>query len=226
VADFLTSDLVKEFDTATGPLRILDGVSVELDRGNNLAVLGPSGSGKSTFLHIAGTLDSATSGTVSLMGTNPSQFSEKQLAKFRNQNIGFVFQEHHLLPQLTALENVLVPLVARGATNRQGLDRARMLLESVELADRMDHRPAVLSGGERQRVAVARALICQPVLLLADEPTGSLDQKNAEIIGQLLLRLQQQDNNILICVTHSDRLAEMFEKSVRLENGKFVPGAQ
>ena len=222
MADFLTTDLVKEFDTATGPLRILDGVSVELNRGNNLAVLGPSGSGKSTFLHIAGTLDAATSGAVCLMGTDPSQFSEKQLARFRNQNIGFVFQEHHLLPQLTALENVMIPLVASGATTRQGSERARMLLDSVDLAGRMDHRPAMLSGGERQRVAVARALICQPVLLLADEPTGSLDQKNAEIVGQLLLRLQQQDNNILICVTHSDRLAEMFEKSVRLENGKFV----
>lgn len=219
--DFSARDVVKEFETPTDPLRILDGVTVELDRGENLAVIGPSGSGKSTFLHIIGTLDTPTSGSVDILGTNLSQLSENEMAKFRNDQIGFVFQEHHLLPQLTALENVLVPVVAQGSTDQESLDRANMLLEKVGLADRATHRPAAMSGGERQRVAVARALIRRPAMLLADEPTGSLDQANAEKIGQLLLDLQQ-DETILICVTHSATLASHFQKQVRLENGKFV----
>ncbi len=222
MSDFVARDLVKEFETPTEPLRILDGVSVTLDRGQNLAVIGDSGSGKSTFLHIAGTLDSPTSGSVELLGTDVSQLGEAQLAHFRNENIGFVFQEHHLLPQLTALENVLIPVVATGSTNRSSIDRAKMLLESVGLAERMTHRPAALSGGERQRVAVARALVRQPALLLADEPTGSLDTVNAEKIGQLLLDLQHQNDTILICVTHSSSLAGLFQERVRLESGRFV----
>jgi len=222
VADFLAKDIVKEFQTPIGPLRILDGVSVELDRGQSLAVVGPSGSGKSTFLHIAGTLDQASSGQLLLDGTDPGRFSNPQLAQFRNENIGFVFQEHHLLPQLSALENVLVPAVATGRITEEMRDRAKQLLARVDLADRLDHRPAAMSGGERQRVAVARALLMEPVLILADEPTGSLDQKNAEVIGQLLLDLQKTGNNILICVTHSDRLAQNFDVRVTIENGKFV----
>lgn len=222
MADLETHNLVKEFHSSSEPLRILDEVSVELNRGENLAVLGPSGSGKSTFLHIVGTLEPATSGSVNLLGTDPTGFSQTQLARFRSENIGFVFQEHHLLPQLTALENVLVPLVAAGAVTDELADRAKTLLEAVGLADRMQHRPAKLSGGERQRVAVARSLIREPVLVLADEPTGSLDQKNADIIGSLLLEMQQRHNTILICVTHSDRLAESFDRNVRIENGKFV----
>lgn len=222
MADLETHNLVKEFHSSSEPLRILDEVSVELNRGENLAVLGPSGSGKSTFLHIVGTLEPATSGSVNLLGTDPTGFSQTQLARFRSEHIGFVFQEHHLLPQLTALENVLVPLVAAGAVTDELADRAKTLLEAVGLADRMQHRPAKLSGGERQRVAVARSLIREPVLVLADEPTGSLDQKNADIIGSLLLEMQQRHNTILICVTHSDRLAESFDRNVRIENGKFV----
>lgn len=222
MADFLAKDIVKEFQTPIGPLRILDGVSVELDRGQSLAVVGPSGSGKSTFLHIAGTLDQASSGQLLLDGTDPGRFSNPQLAQFRNENIGFVFQEHHLLPQLSALENVLVPAVATGRITEEMRDRAKQLLARVDLADRLDHRPAAMSGGERQRVAVARALLMEPVLILADEPTGSLDQKNAEVIGQLLLDLQKTGDNILICVTHSDRLAQNFDVLVTIENGKFV----
>ena len=222
MADFLAKDIVKEFQTPIGPLRILDGVSVELDRGQSLAVVGPSGSGKSTFLHIAGTLDQASSGQLLLDGTDPGRFSNPQLAQFRNENIGFVFQEHHLLPQLSALENVLVPAVATGRITEEMRDRAKQLLARVDLADRLDHRPAAMSGGERQRVAVARALLMEPVLILADEPTGSLDQKNAEVIGQLLLDLQKTGDNILICVTHSDRLAQNFDVRVTIENGKFV----
>ena len=222
MADFEAKQIVKEFETAAGPLRILDDVTVDLNRGENLAVVGPSGSGKSTFLHISGTLDQPTSGTVTLQGDNPVGLSEPDLAKFRNQKIGFVFQEHHLLPQLTALENVLIPVITNGPAADEAIERATMLLESVGLAERMRHRPSTLSGGERQRVAVARALICEPVLLLADEPTGSLDQKNAESIGQLLLKLQEENQAILICVTHSEKLAELFAKRVEVQNGKFV----
>jgi len=166
--DFVATDLVKEFDTPNQPLRILDGVTAELNRGENLAVIGPSGSGKSTFLHIAGTLDTPTSGSVTLNGNDLGQLAEKELASFRNQNIGFIFQEHHLLPQLSALENVLIPIVAAGETDDESIQQAKTLLEKVGLADRMTHRPGSLSGGERQRVAVARAMIRSPVLLLAD----------------------------------------------------------
>jgi lipoprotein-releasing system ATP-binding protein len=220
--DFIAQDIVKEFPTPTEPLRILNGVSAELERGQNLAVVGPSGSGKSTFLHIAGTLDRPTSGSVSLLATDLEQIAESKIADFRNDHIGFVFQEHHLLPQLTALENVLIPVLAHGPTDTQSTERARMLLDRVGLGERTSHRPSALSGGERQRVAVARALVRSPALVLADEPTGSLDPSNAELIGQILLDLQAQDNTMLICVTHSAKLAGLFQKQVRLENGKFV----
>ncbi len=219
--DFIANAVTKEFETPTGPLRILDGISTELDRGQNMAVIGDSGSGKSTFLHIAGTLDSPSSGIISLIGSNLTDLDENQLARFRNENIGFIFQEHHLLPQLTALENVLLPMVATGATDQRSIQRGKDLLDSVGLSDRIDHRPAAMSGGERQRVAVARALIQEPILLLADEPTGSLDQANAEKTGQLLLDLQDQHNMILICVTHSSKLASIFQNQARLIDGRF-----
>jgi len=222
MADFVAENIIKEFETPSEPLRILDGVSVELNRGENLAIVGPSGSGKSTFLHIAGTLDQATSGRMALLGTELNQIPENQLPPFRNQHVGFIFQEHHLLPQLSALENVLIPVLATGSTDSQSVERAKRLLEAVGLTDRASHRPAELSGGERQRVAVARALIRNPVMLLADEPTGNLDPANAERIGQLLLELQQQEHTILICVTHSSALAAMFQRSVCLESGKFT----
>lgn len=220
--DFVASAVTKEFETPTGSLRILDGISTELERGQNMAVIGDSGSGKSTFLHIAGTLDYPSSGNVSLIGNDLTELDENQLAHFRNENIGFIFQEHHLLPQLTALENVLLPIVATGATDSDSIKRAKDLLDSVGLSDRLDHRPAALSGGERQRVAVARALIREPILLLADEPTGSLDQANAEKTGQLLLDLQNQHNMILICVTHSSKLASVFQNKSRLVDGRLA----
>jgi|TARA_B110000495_G_C23037748_1_gene620507 lipoprotein-releasing system ATP-binding protein len=221
--DFVANAVTKEFDTPAGPLRILDGISTKLDRGQNMAVIGDSGSGKSTFLHIAGTLDSPTSGNVCLMGSDLTELNENQLAHFRNENIGFIFQEHHLLPQLTVLENVLLPMVATGATDSDSIQRAKDLLDSVGLSDRLNHRPTALSGGERQRVAVARALIKEPILLLADEPTGSLDQVNAEKTGQLLLDLQRQHNMILICVTHSSKLASVFQNKTRLVDGRLAP---
>ena len=220
MADFSANNIVKDFETPGQNLRILDGVSLELNRGDNVAIVGESGSGKSTFLHIVGTLDQPTSGTVQLLGTETTTLAGDALAGHRNQNIGFVFQQHHLLPQLSALNNVLVPLLASGKPTSEETGRAKSLLESVGLADRMEHRPAALSGGEQQRVAVARAMICDPVLILADEPTGSLDSQNAAALGELLLAVQQEA--ILICVTHSDKFASDFSKTIRLESGSFV----
>jgi lipoprotein-releasing system ATP-binding protein len=221
--DFFADRITKEYPTPTTPLRVLDGVSCRLNRGQNLVVLGPSGSGKSTFLHIAGTLDRPSAGNVTLLGSEYSRLSPALLAPFRNLHIGFIFQEHFLLPQLTALENVMIPLVAsRSHPGTESRQLAEDLLERVGLQDRMSHLPNQLSGGERQRVAVARALICGPELVLADEPTGSLDPQNAEKIGQLLLDLQAQYRTILICVTHSEKLAALFQKQVRLVDGRFV----
>lgn len=222
MSDFTAIEIVKEFANSDQPLRILDGVNVELDRGQSLAIVGPSGSGKSTFLHLSGTLDRPTSGSINLMGTEISSLPENELPAFRNDQIGFVFQEHHLLPQLTALENVLLPTLAKGKSSKQQGEKAEELLDRVGLADRSSHLPAALSGGERQRVAVARSLINEPVLLLADEPTGSLDQENADKMGQLLLELQAASQAVLICVTHSERLAKEFQQQVRLQAGKFV----
>jgi lipoprotein-releasing system ATP-binding protein len=219
--DFIANEIVKEFETSAGPLRILDGVNVELDRGENLAVVGPSGSGKSTFLHIAGSLDVPTSGSVSVDGNDPHQLKPNELADFRNQSIGFIFQQHHLLPQLSALENVLIPVLAKGAVDDKSRELAKELLDQVGLGDRAGHRPGQLSGGERQRVAVARSLIRKPLMILADEPTGSLDHKNALIIGELLLKMQEQHNTVMICVTHSDSLAALFQTKATLTDGKF-----
>ena len=222
MADFKATDIVKEFQTPAQTLRILDGVSLELNRGDNLAILGESGSGKSTLLHIMGTLDAATSGSVEMLGRDLSGLSENELASHRNANIGFVFQQHHLLPQLSALDNVLIPTLATGTPDESLVQRAKDLLASVGLEDRMDHKPGFLSGGEQQRVAVARAMINQPTLLLADEPTGSLDGVNADALGSLLLKVQQESDAMLVCVTHSDKLAGLFSKTVRLERGQFA----
>lgn len=222
MADFVASNIVKQYPTRSGPLRILDGVDLELNRGDQVAILGESGSGKSTFLHIAGTLDQPTSGTATLFGEAVNEIPRKKLAAFRSQHIGFVFQQHHLLPQLSALENVLVPTLASGTATASQIETGRSLLESVGLADRMDHRPALLSGGECQRVAVARALINQPSLILADEPTGSLDEENSTMIGRLLLEIQPVNPAILICVTHSQSLAAQFPRTIHLKQGKFA----
>ena len=220
--DFIAHNVTKEYTTPTEPLKILAGVDVELNRGESLAVVGPSGSGKSTFLQIAGTLDQPSSGSLTLLDQNLLELGPQQLAKFRNHNLGFIFQDHHLLPQLSALENVLIPTIAQGPATAEAIDRANDLLNKVGLSDRTHQRPAQLSGGQRQRVAVARALINDPVLVLADEPTGSLDQTTAKQIGDLLLQLQSEQNTILIGATHSMDLAMAFQKQVQLDNGKFV----
>lgn len=222
MAGLSVSGLCKHFPTPSGPLKILDGVDLELNRGENLAVVGPSGCGKSTLLQIVGTLDQPTNGTVRLDGIDPFELPNRELAAFRNHRIGFIFQEHHLLPQLTALENVLLPVLAEEAVTPAAVERGQQLLAQVGLEARQHHRPAELSGGERQRVAVARALIRDPLLLLADEPTGSLDESNAQSIGQLLLDVQATARAMLICVTHSPLLAGMFQRRARLQAGKLV----
>jgi lipoprotein-releasing system ATP-binding protein len=188
---------------------VLSGVSFSLAPGDAAAVMGPSGSGKSSLLYILGALEPPTSGTVSLDGRDPFQLAPDDLAAFRNSSIGFVFQDHCLLPQCTVLENVLIPtLVARDGTDAAA--RARTLVDQVGLGDRVDHRPAELSGGERQRVAIARALIQSPRLLLCDEPTGNLDRAAADNVASLLLDLHRRQNTILIVVTHSAQLASNF----------------
>ena len=214
--------VAKQYPTQGEPLVVLRDVSLELKRGENVAILGPSGSGKSTLLSIIGGLEPPSSGRVVLDGQDPATLDEPALAAFRNRRIGFVFQDHHLLPQCSVLENVLVPMVAAGPIRVETMDRARLLLERVGLSERLDHRPAELSGGERQRVALARALINSPLLLLADEPTGNLDRTNAVRVGELLLELQQQEQTMLIVVTHSPRLAGMMGRQLELDEGTFV----
>jgi ABC-type lipoprotein export system ATPase subunit len=207
-----------------GALRVLDGVSLEVGRGEALAIVGPSGSGKSTLLQIIGTLDRPSSGEVVLDGQDLGQLDEAALAEVRNRRIGFVFQAHYLLPQCTVLENVLVPsLVCKDrAVRLEAASRAERLLERVGLGERLSHRPGQLSGGERQRAAVVRALINQPQLLLADEPTGSLDQASAAQLGQLLLALNHEDGVTLIIVTHARELAQRMGRVLELKSGKLV----
>jgi lipoprotein-releasing system ATP-binding protein len=203
------SNIRKEYATPRGPLAVLSGVNLSLRRGDSAAIMGPSGSGKSTLLYILGALEPPTSGYVELDGRNPFQLSEKDLAAFRNQSIGFLFQDHCLLPQCSVLENVLVPTLV-GPSNGEYGERARELLAHVGLGERLDHRPAELSGGEKQRVALARALIRRPLLLLCDEPTGNLDQDSADVVASLLLELHKEQQTILIVVTHSAELAGRF----------------
>jgi lipoprotein-releasing system ATP-binding protein len=218
----VVENIAKEYPSRGRPLIVLRDCSLHLERGENLAIVGPSGSGKSTLLNIIGTLDRPTTGSVSLDGRNPLAFNDAELAHFRNEQIGFVFQDHHLLPQCTVLENVLIPTLAAGPAKTEDIGRANQLLERVGLADRLEHVPAELSGGERQRVALARALIRRPLLVLADEPTGNLDRTSAEGVAELLLDLQRQEQTILIVVTHSDELAGRLQRQMELDDGRLV----
>lgn len=213
--------VTKEYSTAAGPIRILENVDLSLAPGESAAIMGPSGSGKSTLLYLLGALDRPTSGTITLDGTNVGSLGEAEQAAFRNRRIGFVFQDHALLPQCTVLENVLVPtLVADGAAKH--IERARGLLDAVGLAARIDHKPGQLSGGERQRVAIARALILQPALLLCDEPTGNLDRQSAGTVADLLVSLHQDQKSVLVVVTHSAELAARFGARYELKDRGLV----
>jgi len=216
-------DVRKEYPTRSGSLKVLDGVSLSLDRGDAVAIMGPSGSGKSTLLHILGTLDFPTAGSIQLDGVSPFALNERDLAAFRNRRIGFVFQDHHLLPQCSVLENVLIPtLVNPDANKPELLKTAKELLDRVGLSDRIEHRPAELSGGERQRVAVARALIQKPTLILADEPTGNLDRASAAVVGKLLVELNRQEQSILVVVTHSQELAGLSPNRLEMGDGRLL----
>ena len=213
-------DVAKSYPTAGEPLSVLRDITLSLSGGDSLAVVGPSGSGKSTLLQIIGTLDRPDRGTVLIDGKDPFGLDEKQLAAFRNHHIGFIFQDHHLLPQLTVIENVLVPTLATGRPDAQQLDRARELIAAVGLAGRTGHLPGELSGGERERVAIARALLMAPSLILADEPTGNLDRRTADAVTELLLRLQSESQAILVVVTHSEALAAAMDSRRELIDGQ------
>lgn len=215
-------NVTKQYPTPREPLMVLRGVSFTLNRGESLAIVGPSGSGKSTLLAILGALDSPTSGEVRLGVVDPFALGETELAEFRRDRVGFVFQDHHLLPQLSVLENVLTPLLADGHPSTDDIERAETLLSRVGLAERLTHRPAELSGGERQRVAIARALVRSPALLLADEPTGNLDSATAESIGRLLVEVQQEHQSLLVVVTHSQSLANVMQQQKRIDSGALV----
>jgi ABC-type lipoprotein export system ATPase subunit len=215
-------DVSRSYAAAGGEstLTILSGVNLVLAAGRRMAVVGPSGSGKSTLLNIMGTLDRPSSGRVLLEGRDLAGLPEQDLSAVRNRSIGFVFQDHHLLPQCTVLENVLIPVLAQRARAGDAAERACSLLDRVGLGGRLDHRPGQLSGGECQRVAVVRALINQPRLLLADEPTGSLDGANAEAMTDLLAELNEEEGIALVVVTHAERLAERMRPVYRLCDGQ------
>jgi len=219
MTQLVVENLEKTFLTRAEPLVVLRSVQLQLTSGQNVAVLGPSGSGKSTLLNIIGTLERPTSGTVKFDGTDPTSLGERALAKFRNDRVGFVFQDSYLLPQCSVLENVLVPSIAAGPVSADMVERAKKLLGRVGLTERLNHRPPELSGGERQRTAIARALINSPDILLADEPTGNLDRKTTNEVGRLLLEIQREGKTMLIVATHNLRLARILDCQLTLEDG-------
>ncbi len=215
--------ITKTYPAATGELRVLDGVGFTLEPRGRLAVMGPSGSGKSTLLSIIGGLDEPTAGTVRLDGVDPFAGDATERARFRNRRIGFVFQEHHLLDGCTAIDNVLVPALASGSAPLDLVARAAKLLERVGLGQRLDHHPGQLSGGERQRVAVARALLRSPRLILADEPTGQLDSHTAGEITELLIALVAESGGMLIVVTHDEAVTSRVGSVCHLRDGRLEP---
>lgn len=217
------TNISKSYPTPRGELAILSGISLSLDRGEAVAIMGPSGSGKSTLLYILGALEPPSSGSVMLDGQDPYTLNERDQAAFRNSRVGFVFQDHSLLPQCSVLENVLAPTLVAPPDQRDPTTtdeaRARELLALVGLGDRLDHRPGELSGGEKQRAAIARALIRDPLLLLCDEPTGNLDRASADTVASLLLDLHARRRTILVVVTHSAALAERFPARYQMSEG-------
>jgi len=217
-------NLIKTYQSAAKSLTVLDQVSFSVEQGHSLAIVGPSGSGKTTLLGLCAGLDTATSGTVSLMGFKLNAMNEDDRAYVRNQFVGFVFQNFQLLPTLTAIENVMVPLELRGEKNVG--PKAKELLERVGLTDRMQHYPSQLSGGEQQRVAMARAFITDPKILFADEPTGNLDEENARHITDLLFRMNRENGTTLVLVTHNPELANMTQRILRMRGGRVVEEIQ
>ena len=215
-------DVTKDYELEGKPLRVLRGVSVDVHPGEIVAIVGRSGAGKSTLLHIVGGLDRATSGSVEIGGVRLDGVPPASLADFRNRSVGFVFQFHHLLPEFTAVENVAMPLMIRGIGRRPAIAEARRYLDMVGVADRAEHKPAELSGGEQQRVAVARALVPQPRLILADEPSGNLDSETGERLHSLLWDISRRDGQTFIIVTHNAALADRADRVLHMADGLLV----
>jgi len=219
----MTKDYVDANDKQTGvTTSVLKGVNLTISAGEQIAILGQSGSGKSTLLHILGMLDDPTSGELLIDGKSTSQLNETQRALYRNDNMGFIYQFHHLLMEFTALENVSMPLLIKGIKKAAAIERATELLEQVGLGHRLDHTPSQLSGGERQRVAIARALVNKPKLVLADEPTGNLDKTNAQQVFDLFLKLNEENNTSLVVVTHDTNLASQFDRVIKIDDGRVI----
>ncbi len=205
-----------------GNLEVVKGVDLHIEKKEIVSIVGASGAGKSTLLHILGTLDKADKGSVVIDGTEVNKLSDKALARFRNQKIGFVFQFHHLLPEFTAIENICIPAYIGGKSKKEANDKAMRLLEYLNLTDRKDHKPSQLSGGEQQRIAVARALINDPAVVMADEPSGNLDSKSAQELHQLFFRLRDEMQQTFIIVTHNPLLAAMSDRTLTMQDGKIV----
>jgi lipoprotein-releasing system ATP-binding protein len=205
---------------AYGHLQVLKGINLEINDNEVVSIVGASGAGKSTLLHVLGTLDTPDLGTIKIKNKQVSSFSSRKLARFRNENIGFVFQFHNLLPEFTALENVCIPGYMSSKRNNQVVDRARELLEKLGLAERLDHKPSELSGGEQQRVSVARALINQPAIVFADEPSGNLDSTRAAELHKLIFELRDQYDQTFVIVTHNQELANMADRKLEIVDGQ------
>jgi len=214
------TDVVKEYEGPTETVRILDNVNLKVEAGESLAILGASGSGKTTLLHILGTLDTASSGNIQFAGMNINDMTPEKRAEVRNRGIGFVFQFHHLLPEFSALENVALPAMMAGISQREASDMAREALGLVGLQNRLDHRVTTLSGGARQRAATARAVLLKPRVLLADEPTGNLDEKTGKMVGEMLASLNEELGMTLVVVTHNMELAGVMNRRLELRSGE------
>jgi lipoprotein-releasing system ATP-binding protein len=212
----------KNIHKSYGSLEVLKGIDLEINKGEIVSVVGASGAGKTTLLQIIGTLDNPTSGTISFDNQDVSMLSEKRLASFRNMNIGFVFQFHHLLPEFTAIENLCIPAFIAGVSQKDAKNRAMELLEFLHLTDRAEHKPSALSGGEQQRVAVARALMNHPSVILADEPSGNLDSANAKELHALFFTLRKEFNQTFVIVTHNQELANMSDRKLMMVDGRIL----